>query len=340
MWTNKAGTYIIAEIGVNHNGDIDIAKKLIDASKECGADAVKFQTFRAENLVTKDAEKAEYQKANDDRHDNQFDMLKALELSDIEYKDLLEYCEKMEIDFLSTPFDEGCADLLENIGVNGFKVSSGDLTNLPLLAHMAKKGLPMIISTGMVDISAIEHAVTTIEANGNPELAILHCVSNYPAPIEDANLRAMQTIQTAFGKTVGWSDHTLGEITAILSIACGAKIIEKHITLDKNMEGPDHIASSNIPEFKSYVNSVRLAEKALGNGIKRPRPSELNTAKIAQKSLTASRFIKAGEVLDETNLTTLRPAHGISPLFYKEVYGKIASKDISTQEQLKWDMVS
>jgi N-acetylneuraminate synthase len=331
--------FIIAEIGVNHNGDVGIAKKLIDSAKSAGADAVKFQTFKAEKLVTERAEKANYQKENDSRHKNQFEMLKALELTEEQHYKLKEYCEEAKIKFLSTPFDEESANFLEELGVDSFKVSSGDLTNLPFLIHLAKKKLPIIISTGMSEMFEIEAAVKAIEENGNPELSILHCLSNYPADTKECNLLAIKTIREKFGKKTGWSDHTDSDLTAIMSVALGAEIIEKHITLDKNMEGPDHKASADIEEFQKYVKLIRQAEKAMGDGVKRIQPSESNTAKVAKKSLTARRDIEEGEILSEDNVICLRPGDGISPIKFSEVFGKKALHAISKDEQIKFDNI-
>ena len=331
--------FIIAEIGVNHNGNIEIAKKLINSAKEAGADAVKFQTFKAEKLVTEDADKADYQKQNDNRHKNQFEMLKALELAENDHYILKKYCEKIKIKFLSTPFDEESADFLEKLGVDSFKVSSGDLTNLPFLIHLSNKKLPIIISTGMSEIEEVEAAVETIKDNGNPDLSILHCLSNYPADPAECNLRAIKTLKEKFGKKTGWSDHTEGNLTAIMSIALGAEIIEKHITLDKNMEGPDHRASADIDEFKEYIKLIREAEKSLGNGVKTIQPSEANTAKVAKKSLTAKKDINEGEILNKDNIICLRPGDGISPINYKNVFGKKAKSNIKKHQQIKFENI-
>lgn len=353
MW-HKDDFYIIAEIGVNHNGDIEIAKKLIDGAKACGANAVKFQTFLADTLVTKDAPKAEYQSENDPSDDNQYDMLKKLELSREAHCELKDYAENAGIQFLSTPFDVSDIDFLDELGVDGFKVSSGDLNNVGFMAHMARKNKPMIISTGMSSLEEVEKTVQVIADHGNPPLAILHCVSNYPAALEDCNLRAMGTIAQAFGKPTGWSDHTTGNVSAVVAVLMGAGIVEKHITLDQSMEGPDHKASMDIAQFKAYVAALRQAwqdfkagnvtlsaeaEIALGDGVKVPRPVELPVKAIAQKSLFAMVDICAGEAVTEAHIKAMRPAEqGISAADYFELLGAVATQDIAAHTPLGWDM--
>lgn len=355
MW-HKDTLYIIAEIGVNHNGDMEIARQLIDAAKACGADAVKFQSFLAETLVTEDAPKAAYQDANDDRVATQFDMLKMLELPRGEHAGLKDYCARIGIDFLSTPFDEESADFLEALDVGAFKTSSGDLNNLGFMAHLARKGKPMIISTGMSRMDEVAKAVETIAAHGDPELAILHCVSNYPAALEDCNLRAMETIADAFGKTVGWSDHTTDNLSAVTAVQLGARIVEKHITLDKDMAGPDHKASMDIAEFKAYVAALREAaqqyeagdvhispeaEAALGDGVKVICPVERPIRAMAQKSLFAACSIKAGDVITAAHVKSLRPSdQGIGTIEYFDLIGSTAAQDIAAGAALSWDMMN
>lgn len=321
--------FIIGEIGVNHNGQLNIAKEMIDLAVTAGADAVKFQTFSAESLVTRTARKADYQSRNHRIDESQFDMLKKLELSEDDLRSCKDYCDEVGMIFLSTPFDEQAADLLERVGVKGFKLSSGDLTNLPLLRHIAAKGKPMIISTGMANMSEIEDAVVAIEEAGGPNLAILHCVSDYPAKASEANLAAMNTIFQAFGKVTGWSDHTLGDAISIAAVARGARLIEKHFTLDINMEGPDHKASLSPEEFKELVAKIRLVEVAIGDGIKRPQPSELPTAAVARRSIVAARDIEAGHIITEADLIMKRPGTGLAPKYVTWVSGRKAARDIA-----------
>lgn len=337
-WFNgQEGCIVIGEIGVNHNGSLELAKKMIDVAVESGADAVKFQTFSAEKLATRTAEKAAYQKKNDGEAGSQIEMLKRLELSKADLQACQKYCKEVGMVFLSTPFDEEAADLLEEVGVEGYKVSSGDLTNLPLLAHMASKGKPMIISTGMANMAETEEAVTTIRDNGNPPLAILHCVSNYPAAPEEANLRAMDTLAAAFNVPVGWSDHTLGDAIALASIARGAKILEKHYTLDANMPGPDHKASLEPAEFSELIRKLRDVEAALGDGVKRPQPSEFDTAKVARRSIVSACDILAGTVIEDKHLICKRPGTGLAPRLIPLVIGRKAKDDIAADSVIGMD---
>ena len=337
-WFNgQQGCIVIGEIGVNHNGSLDVAKQMIDVAVSAGADAVKFQTFSAEKLATSTAEKAAYQKANDGEAGNQIEMLRRLELSKSDLKACQQYCAKSGIIFLSTPFDEEAADLLEEIGIQGYKVSSGDLTNLPLLAHMAAKGKPMIISTGMANMSETEEAVTTIRENGNPPLAILHCVSNYPADPKEANLRAMDTLFAAFNVPIGWSDHTLGDAVALAAIARGARILEKHYTLDVTMPGPDHKASLEPAEFADLIRKLRDVEAALGDGIKRPQPSEFDTAKVARRSIVSACDIPAGTVISEDHLICKRPGTGLAPRMIPQIVGRKAKIDIVADHVIKME---
>jgi len=322
------GCIIIGEIGVNHNGELKLAKDMIDVAIEAGADAVKFQTFTAEKLVTATAEKANYQKVNDEQTGSQFDMLKRLEFSREDLIACREYCQNRGIAFLSTPFDEDAVDLLSEIGVHGYKVSSGDLTNLPLLAHMAAKGKPVIISTGMANLADVEEAVETIKRSGNPPLAILHCVSNYPAAPEEANLKAMDTLRAAFAVPIGWSDHTLGDEIAIAAIARGAEILEKHFTLDVNLPGPDHKASLNPKEFMDLTRKIRAVDLAIGTGIKQAQPSEIGTARIARRSLVAAQNIKSGEIITKDMIICKRPGTGLMPKYLPLILGKRAARDL------------
>lgn len=322
------GCFFIAEIGVNHNGELGLARQLIDVAAQAGADAVKFQTFTAETLTTKSAAKANYQIKNDDTSSTQIEMLKRLELSEADLAECRDYCAKVGIEFLSTPFDEPAAALLKKLGVDGFKVSSGDLTHLPFLEHLSQYGLPMIISTGMGTLGEVEDAVRTIEAAGDPPLAVLHCVSDYPALAEDCNLRAMDTLRTAFNKPVGWSDHTAGDAIAIAAVARGARIIEKHFTLDRGLPGPDHKASLTPEELKSLISKIRLVEMALGTGEKRPTANELSTAEVARRSVVAARSIPAGHQLEASDIGYKRPGLGLPPRMAGLVIGRTAVHDI------------
>ena len=303
--------FVIGEAGVNHNGSLDRALQLVDAACEAGADAVKFQTFNADRLVTADAPKAVYQQKNTASGESQLEMLRSLELSESDHVRLLAHCKRRGIQFLSTPFDELSADLLADLGVPLFKIPSGELTNHPFLEHVARKRLPLIVSTGMSCLSEVEAAVRTIESNGNPLIALLHCVSNYPADPADVNLRAMDTMRKAFQVPVGYSDHTLGNDIAIAAVALGACIIEKHFTLDRNLPGPDHKASLEPRELREVVRSIRSVESALGTGRKVPAPSEANTAAVARKSVVAARLIEAGELIDAKSLAMKRPGTGL-----------------------------
>jgi N-acetylneuraminate synthase len=303
--------FVIAEAGVNHDGDIAKALRLVDVAAAAGADAVKFQTFSAERLVTTTAPKAEYQKRGTSAAESQFEMLKRLELSRADHLTLFSHAATRGIEFMSTPFDEHCADFLQELGVKRFKVSSGDLTNLPLLVHLAATKLPVILSTGMATMGEVERAIETFLAAGGGPLSVLHCTSNYPARPDDVNLLAMQTIGVAFGVPVGYSDHTLGTEVAIAAVALGARIIEKHFTLDTSAPGPDHAASLTPEQLVAMVRAIRTVEVALGDGIKRPRASEREVAAVARKSLVASLPLAVGHVLTAADLTMRRPGTGL-----------------------------
>ena len=330
--------FIIAEAGVNHNGDINIAKKLVDKAKEAGVDAIKFQTFRAENLVTKEAPKAEYQKETTG-DGSQFEMLKKLELSLEDHIILKKYCEEKGIMFISTPFDYESVDLLEKTDVSLYKVSSGDLTNLPLLSYIANKNKPIILSTGMANLGEVEEAVETISKAGNDRIILLHCTSNYPTAYEDVNLRAMLTMKEAFKLPVGYSDHTIGIEIPIAAVALGAKVIEKHFTLDRNMKGPDHRASIEPDELKIMVRSIRNIEKAMGDGIKRCNKSEENIRKVARKSIVAGRDISKDEVITINNISFKRPEFGLKPKYVDLVVGKKARRNIKVNEFITFNDV-
>jgi len=329
--------FIIAEAGVNHNGDIRLAHKLVDAAKEAGADAVKFQTFKAENVVSKLADKAEYQKETTNSKESQYEMIKKLELSFEDFVKIKDYCDKKDIIFLSTPFDYESVGFLESL-VPLYKIGSGEITNLPFLEYVAKKGKPMILSTGMSTLGEVEEAVKTIiNVTSSLPLTLLHCVSNYPAKYEDVNLKAMLTLKEVFELPVGYSDHTLGIEIAIAAVALGAKVIEKHFTLDRGLPGPDHKASLEPDELKKMVKAIRNVEKALGSGIKKPAQSELKVMKVARRSLVAARDIRAGEVIKESDILIKRPETGILPKFKEIIIGMRLTRDVKKDNPFDWE---
>ncbi len=331
-------TFIVAEAGVNHNGDIGLAKRLIDVAVEAGADAVKFQTFKAERVVSTSAPKAEYQKQTTDAEESQLEMLKRLELSPAAHRELQAYCKKRGVLFLSTPFDEESVDLLDELGVPAFKVGSGEITNWPLLEYIARKGKPIILSTGMSYLSEVDEAVRVIRETGSDQLVLLHCVSNYPADPADANLRAMQTLATAFEAPVGFSDHTPGIEVSLAAAALGAAVIEKHFTLDRSLPGPDHRASLEPEELKALVRGIRTVESALGDGQKRPTTSEANTAAVVRRSLVAAYDIPAGTVLTEKHIAFRRPGTGLPPSMRSFLVGLSARIDIPAGTLLRLEM--
>ena len=326
--------FIIAEAGVNHNGSIELAKKLIDVAVDAGADAVKFQTFKAENLVSKNAQKADYQKQTTNKSESQFDMIKKLELDLDTHKELISYCKSKNIMFLSTPFDHDSIELLNDLGLEIFKIPSGEITNLPYLRHIGKLNKKVILSTGMADIGEIEDALDVLINAGTKKgsITILHANTMYPTPMEDVNLKAMVTIGNTFDISYGYSDHTLGIEVDIAAVAIGACCIEKHFTLDKNMEGPDHKASLEPDELKSMIKAIRNIELALGSSIKKPSKSEIPNMQIARKSIVAKTQIKKGEILIQDNITIKRPGNGISPMRWDEIIGTVASKDYIQDE--------
>jgi len=326
--------FIIAEAGVNHNGSIGLAKKLIDVAVEAGVDAIKFQTFKSENLVSKSATKAEYQKETTDSEESQFDMLKKLELDIDTHKELIEYCNSKNIMFLSTPFDLDSVDMLSNLGLEIFKIPSGEITNLPYLEKIGSLNKKVILSTGMANLGEIEDALDILIYSGTPKenITLLHANTMYPTPMEDVNLKAMLTIGRAFDIDYGYSDHTLGVEVPIASVALGATCIEKHFTLDKNMEGPDHKASLEPEELKAMVKAIRNIEIALGSSVKKPTKSEKPNMEVARKSIVAKKAIKKGEILTKENLAVKRPGSGISPMRWNEVIGTIAKKDYEVDE--------
>lgn len=327
--------FIIAEAGVNHNGSIEIAKKLIDIASEAGADAVKFQTFVTEKALTKTAKKAQYQVENTGTDGTQYEMVKKLELDRNKHEQLIEHCKLRNIMFLSTPFDFDSIELLDELGLKTFKIPSGEITNLPYLRKIGKLNKKIIMSTGMATLEEIKTALTILRENGTTDISVLHCNTEYPTPMEDVNLKAMNTIKEELKVEVGYSDHTLGIEIPIAAVALGAKIIEKHITLDRNMEGPDHKASVEPDELKQMVSSIRNIEKALGNGVKKASKSEAKYIEIARKSIIADVNIKKGEIFTEQNLTVKRPGTGISPMKWDEVIGKTAKRDFNEDELIE-----
>jgi N-acetylneuraminate synthase len=332
-----APVFVVAEAGVNHNGDMAVAEGLIDVAAEAGADAVKFQTFRTESLVSRAAPKAAYQRENTGSREGQDSMLRPLELSPDQHVRLRDRCAKRGILFFSTPFDAASADFLEDLGVPLFKIPSGDITNLPFLSHVAAKRRPIILSTGMSTLAEVEQAVAAIRDAGNPPLALLHCVSAYPAKPSEMNLRAMDTLRAAFGCTVGLSDHALGIEVAVAAVALGASIIEKHFTLDKNLPGPDHRASLEPAELRQLVASARAVESALGDGVKKPAPSELDTRSVARKSLVAARAISVGEKLTADAVVVKRPGTGISPADLPKALGRPVRRQLTADEIIDWN---
>lgn len=320
-------TLIIAEAGENHNGSLDLAYQLIDKAIEAGADIVKFQTGKPELVTSKYSEMAQYQKENIGVEESQLDMLRKIMLPFEAFEKLKNYCDKKGIEFLSTPFDLESVDLLHHIGMKKWKIPSGEITNLPLLEKIAQFNEPIIMSTGMCELAEIRQAIDILKASGANDITLLHCTTEYPAPYEDVNLNAMETMRREFNLPVGYSDHTNGIEIPVAAVALGACVIEKHFTLDRNMEGPDHKASLEPQELKQMVTSIRNIEKALGNGNKTVSASESKNIAIARKSIVAKKDIKKGEVFTNENLICKRPGNGISPLKWYELLGKVASKD-------------
>lgn len=327
--------FIIAEAGVNHNGSIELAKQLIDVAKEAKVDAVKFQTFKTENLVSKNATKAEYQERTTSKNESQFEMLKKLELDIESYKMLMDYCKEKGIMFLSTAFDLESIDVLNELGMEIFKIPSGEITNYPYLKKIGKLNKKVILSTGMSYMEEIQDAIKVLKENGTNDITVLHCNTEYPTPMEDVNLKAMNTIKGNLNVEIGYSDHTIGIEVPIAAVAMGAAVIEKHFTLDKNMDGPDHKASLEPNELKEMVKAIRSIEKAMGNGIKEPTKSEIKNLNIVRKSIVANKIIKKGEKFTEENLTCKRPGDGISPMNWEEVIGKVANEDFEEDEMIK-----
>lgn len=330
-----ARVFIIAEAGVNHNGSLDLAKKMVDAAKWAGVDCIKFQTFVSSQIASRHAAKAEYQKQHTNSDETQLEMLKKLELSFDDFAVLNDYCRDRNIEFLSTAFDFDSVDFLSDLGIGKWKIPSGDITNLPYLIKIAKLGRPIMLSTGMSTMQEVRDAVTVLQNNGSGEITVLHCTTEYPAPYGDVNLRAMCSMRSELRLSVGYSDHTNGIEIPIAAVAMGAEVIEKHFTLDRNMEGPDHKASLEPDELRAMVNAIRNVEVALGNGEKLPSASEMKNSSIARKSIIAKRKISKGESFTEDNLTVKRPGSGINPMQWFQITGYVASRDFEEDELIE-----
>ena len=336
---NGEPCFIIAEAGVNHNGELSIAKQLIDVAYEAGADAIKFQTFKTENLVTRDAEKADYQKKNDSATTTQFEMLKKLELSEKDFKKLSSYAKKKGIIFLSTAFDEESVDLLIRLDVPAFKIPSGEITNFPCIEKIAREKKPVILSTGMSTMDEVREAVTCLQEHGCRDILLLHCTTSYPAPLKSVNLRVLDTLCDVFHLPVGYSDHTEGILVPIAAVARGACVVEKHITLDRTLTGPDHAASIEPDELKKMIVTIRMVEQALGTVDKKPESCEIRNRKVVRKSVVASENIHKGSLLLESMLTLKRPGTGIEPKYLKDLVGKRVKKSIKKDTLITRDMI-
>ncbi len=328
--------FIIAEAGVNHNGRLDLALRLVDVAVEAGADAVKFQTFIAEQVMSSGAPKAAYQQQTTGADESQLDMVKRLQLDFDSFRQIKDYCDRRGILFLSTPFDWTSADFLDDLGVPLFKVPSGEVVNHPFLEYLARKGKPIIMSTGMCYLSEVDEALRVIRRYNNQPLALLHCTSNYPAAVADVNLLAMQTMSAAFQLPVGYSDHTQGIEIALAAVALGARVIEKHFTLDKTLFGPDHLSSLEPQELQAMVHGIRKVEGSLGHGRKEPAPSEADVAAVARRSLVAACDLPAGTVLTEAHIAILRPGTGIPPMLRTYLLGRTVRTAISVGSLLEW----
>jgi N,N'-diacetyllegionaminate synthase len=324
----QGGAFIVAEAGVNHNGDLAIAHQLVDAAVDAGADAIKFQTFKAEKVMSARAPKAAYQKEATDNAESQLDMVKPFEFPPEVFEELYRYCQRQGITFLSTPFDADSADFLVELGVTAVKIPSGEVTNIPFIEHVAGKGRPIILSTGMANLGEVDAAVRAIRGMGNEDCVLMHCVSNYPSEPADTNLRAMATMKEAFAWPVGYSDHTLGIEIALAAVALGACVIEKHITLDCGLPGPDHRASLEPDGLQALVAGIRKVERSLGHGRKEPVASEAATADVARRSLVAAADLRAGAVLDEGMIEILRPGTGLPPMMRLHLVGRTLKKDV------------
>ena len=332
--------FIIAEAGVNHNGDVEMAKRLVNVAVEAGADAVKFQSFKADGVVSTTAPKAEYQLQTTDASQSQLEMLQGLELSPEVHHQLQALCQERGILFMSTPFDHGSVDLLAELEVPVFKIGSGEITNLPFLEYVARKGKPIILSTGMSNLGEVDEAVRMIQGVGGNQLVLLHCVSNYPADPADANLRAIQTMASAFGVPVGYSDHTLGIEVPLAAVALGACVIEKHITLDKGLPGPDHQASVEPDELNRLIRGIRLVEAAMGDGLKAPRPNEIGVQTVARRSLVAARDLAPGAILAEDDIAIKRPGTGLPPSMEPYLVGRAVRMTIPAGTLITLEMLA
>lgn len=337
MYFDLNKVLIIAEAGVNHNGDLKTALKLCDKAKECGADVIKFQTWKTEILIKKNVAQADYQKENTKNDESQYDMLKKLELSYEDFRKIKEYCDKIGIIFSSTADEEVSLDFLVNLGVPFLKVGSGEVGNIPFLRKIGSKKMPVILSTGMSSLAEVELSLNTLKDAGAEEIVLLHCTTSYPAQYETINLKAMNTLQYAFKTTVGYSDHSLGSQVAIAAVALGAKVIEKHFTLDKNMPGPDHKASLNPEELTNFINDIRIIEKALGDGIKKPRGSEQKISKVVKKRICALKPIKKDEIITEDSLCVRRSEDGLLAIYWDLVVGSKAKRDFNVDEGVDFD---
>lgn len=330
-------TFVIAEAGVNHNGSLELALGLVDAASRAGADAVKFQSFRADKIALHSAPKASYQEASTGIAESQHEMLRRLELSESDHVALAHRCAERGIAFLSTPFDAESADMLFRLGVQQFKIPSGEITNTPLLRHVASFGLPLLVSTGMAYLEEVEECLRTLRGAGATDITLLHCVTEYPAPADQINLRAMATLRDAFSVPVGYSDHSEGLEIAYAAVALGAVVLEKHFTLDRSLPGPDHLASIDAGGLVELVRGIRAVESALGNGTKAPAPCEVRNREVVRRSLVLSRGIRAGEMIEPSDLAAMRPGTGISPTRITDLAGRRARRDLEAWAPLAWE---
>lgn len=330
-------TFVIAEAGVNHNGSLELALGLVDAASRAGADAVKFQSFRADKIALHSAPKASYQEASTGIAESQHEMLRRLELSESDHVALAHRCAERGIAFLSTPFDAESADMLFRLGVQQFKIPSGEITNTPLLRHVASFGLPLLVSTGMAYLEEVEECLRTLRGAGATDITLLHCVTEYPAPADQINLRAMATLRDAFSVPVGYSDHSEGLEIAYAAVALGAVVLEKHFTLDRSLPGPDHLASIDAGGLVELVRGIRAVESALGNGTKAPAPCEVRNREVVRRSLVLSRGIRAGETIEPSDLAAMRPGTGISPTRITDLAGRRARRDLEAWAPLAWE---
>jgi N-acetylneuraminate synthase/N,N'-diacetyllegionaminate synthase len=327
-------TFIIAEAGVNHNGQLDLALRLCDTAKESGVDAIKFQTWKTEKILTRNVAKAEYQQRNVNTNESQFEMIKKLELSYTEFETINKYCEQIGLKFLSTPDEEESLFFLLKLGMDIIKVGSGDINNISFLRKIGKTGLPIILSTGMSSLADVEKAFDTLYISGTHEITLLHCTTNYPCPMDEVNLQAMKTLSCAFKVPVGYSDHTMGIEVPIAAVALGAQIIEKHFTLNRTMEGPDHKASLEPEELRQMVQAIRNIEKALGNGIKKPNISEQKIETVVKKKIVATRHISKGEIFTDENINIKRSQNGLSAEHWDLIYGLMANRNYEQDEPI------